>query len=71
MSYDEAFDAAWESGGYEAALQLLRGIFHDPNNQKIQGQPTDYLNDEDDDQVEHDAGRRAATVDGRHSRSGE
>lgn len=48
MSYQAAFEQAWQSGGPEGALAFLRGIFHDPKNQAIKGKPTDYLHDDDD-----------------------
>ncbi len=51
MSYEDAIASAWTDGGPAAALELLRTIFHAPDNQKIQGKPTDYLSDRDDEYV--------------------
>ncbi len=54
MSYQAAFEQAWQTGGPEGALAFLREIFHDPKNQAIKGKPTDYLGDDDDDDESED-----------------
>ncbi len=51
MSYEDAIASAWTEGGPATALELLRTIFHASDNQKIQGKPTDYLSDRDDEYV--------------------
>ncbi|MFO0725423.1 MAG: hypothetical protein U1E65_16690 [Myxococcota bacterium] len=61
MSYSEAYARAWKDGGPQAALDLLRGIFHDPENQALPGKPTDYLHD-DDDEESPDPRKKPASV---------
>jgi hypothetical protein len=51
MGYRDRLVEVCARDGWDAALELLRGIFHDPSRQRAKGTPTDFLNDEDDKKV--------------------